>query len=88
MPRPQALPDPVHEFTVSRSGRDTLHRNVATPGPTLSRPPMGTIVHLGILAGIWRDCGGGRSAFDGLSFARVILIGISFGSQVSAPKRL
>lgn len=52
----EALPDPVHKFTVSRSGRDSLCQKVATPGPTLSRPPMGTIVPVVIGGGLERSC--------------------------------
>ena len=40
-----ALPGPVHRFTVSKSGRDSLGADGAMDRLGLSRAEMGTIVH-------------------------------------------
>lgn len=37
---------PVYEFTVSKSGRDSLRNDDGTVHDRLSRAEMGTIVHL------------------------------------------
>ena len=42
-----ASPGPDHRFTVSKSGRYSLHRNDGTAQWHLSRATMGTNVHLG-----------------------------------------